>query len=60
MLRRMPAGVVGRTLCGLLFFAMFLLLPGARADEPMLAIRLTGGESAVYAVGEIMRIGFDG
>ncbi len=33
--------------------------PSARADDPMLAIRLTGGASAVYAVGEIERIGFE-
>ena len=32
----------------------------AEADEPMLAIRLTDGESVIYAVSEIERIGFEG
>jgi hypothetical protein len=45
---------------GLLLLAALLLLPAARADEPLLAIRMAGGESAIYAVGEIARIGFEG
>jgi hypothetical protein len=42
----------------LLLLSTLLLLPEARADEPILAIRLSGGESAIYAVGEIERIEF--
>ena len=34
--------------------------PAARADDPMLAIRLGGDESAIYAVAEIDRLGFEG
>ena len=52
--------VAGLALCSLLLIATFLLIPEAHADGPMLALRLTGGESAVYAVGEITRIGFEG
>ena len=52
--------VAGRVLCCLLLVTTFLLLPEARADEPMLALRLTGGESAIYAVSEIERLGFEG
>jgi hypothetical protein len=32
----------------------------AGAEGPMLAIRLVGGESALYAVSEVERIGFEG
>jgi hypothetical protein len=32
----------------------------ARADIPWLTVRLAGGESAVYPVNELKRIGFDG
>ena len=60
MRRQIRVQVAGETLLGLLISAMVLLLPEARADEPMLAIRLTGGESAIYAAGEIERIGFEG
>ncbi len=52
------ARVAGPALWGLLLLATLLLLPEARADEPMLAVRLTGVESAIYAVGEIERIAF--
>jgi len=52
--------MAGRALYGLLVLTTFLLLPEAQADEPMLALRLVGGESAVYAVGDITRIGFEG
>ena len=45
---------------GILLLALSTLPQCARADEPMLAIRLTGGESAIYAVSEIERIGFEG
>ena len=34
--------------------------PAARADGPMLALRLADGESAVYPVSEVQRIGFTG
>ena len=47
-------------LVGLVLLACLGTPPAARADDPMLAIRLTGGESAVYAVAEIDRIAFDG
>jgi hypothetical protein len=46
-------------LCGLLPL-LALLLSAARADEPSLVLHLTSEESAVYAVGGITRIGFDG
>lgn len=52
------ARVAGKALLGLLLLATLLIIPEARADEPMLTIRLTGGESAIYAVSEIERIGF--
>lgn len=58
MQRRMGVCTACRGLSGLLL-ASFLLLPQARAEEPMLALHLTGGGSAVYTVGEITRIGFD-
>ena len=45
---------------GLALLACLGTPPAARADDPVLAIRLTGGERAVYAVAEIERIGFDG
>lgn len=54
------ARVAGRVLLGLPFLAIMFLFPEGWADEPMLAIRLTGGESAIYAAGEIERIGVDG
>ena len=38
---------------GLPLLACLATPPTARADDPMLAIRLTGGESAVYAVAEV-------
>ena len=60
MQRGMRMRIVGRALCGLLMVATFLPLPEARADEPMLALRLAGGESAIYAVSEIERLGFEG
>ena len=60
MQRGMRMRMAGRALYGLLVVATFLLLPEARADEPLLALRLTGGESAVYAVSHITRIGFEG
>ena len=46
-------------LCALLL-ASLVVPPPARADEPMLAIRLIEGESAVYAASEIERIGLEG
>lgn len=51
---------VGRMLIGLLLLAKVIFFTTAGADEPMLAIRFTEGESAIYAVGEIARIGFNG
>jgi hypothetical protein len=48
-----------RTLASLLL-AVCCLIPPAAAEGPMLALRLTGGESAVYALSEISRIGFEG
>ncbi|MBM3318801.1 MAG: T9SS type A sorting domain-containing protein [Candidatus Eisenbacteria bacterium] len=44
----------------ILLLASALLIPQARAEEQMLALRLAGGESAVYALSEITRIGFEG
>jgi len=48
------------TLCGMLLVPMVFLVAEARADDPMLAIRFTGGESAIYSVRDIERIGFEG
>jgi len=44
----------------ILLLASLWLIPQPRAEEPMLALRLTGGESAVYAVSAITRIDFEG
>lgn len=44
---------------GLTFWACFSTPSVAWADDPMLAIRLTDGESAVYSVSEISWIGFE-
>ena len=60
MRRRVPVRLGGGLLCGLLLTAMFLVLAEAGAEEPALAIRLLGGESAIYALGEITRIAFEG
>ncbi|MCK4305037.1 MAG: hypothetical protein KAY24_12435 [Candidatus Eisenbacteria sp.] len=60
MKRQIQMRVAGTALLGLLLLAMVFLVPEARADEPMLAIRLIGGESAIYAVSEIEQIGFEG
>jgi hypothetical protein len=45
---------------GLALLACLGAAPAARADGPMLAIRLAGGESAVYPVSEVQRISFEG
>ncbi|MCK4412021.1 MAG: hypothetical protein KAY32_00620 [Candidatus Eisenbacteria sp.] len=37
-----------------------ILVRSAVADEPMLAIRQVGGESSIYAIAEVTRLGFDG
>jgi len=52
--------IMGRAPCCALLAALLLLLPAARADEPMLAIRVVEGGDAVYAVSEIERLGFEG
>ena len=44
--------------CALLAFLG--VVPPARADGPMLSIRLTGGQQAIYAVSQVQRIGFEG
>ncbi|MBD3337231.1 MAG: hypothetical protein GF355_17090 [Candidatus Eisenbacteria bacterium] len=59
MQRGTRTGAIWRLL-PILLLASSWLAPQARADEPMLALRLAGGESAIYAVGEIIRIGFEG
>jgi hypothetical protein len=45
---------------GLALLACLTAAPPARADGPMLLIRLTGGEQAIHAVSEVQRIGFEG
>jgi hypothetical protein len=40
--------------------ACLTVAPPARADGPVLLIRLTTGERATYAVSEVQRIVFDG
>ncbi len=52
---RLPAAL----LLPLLLLMLLLLPSGAQADEPHLAVRLSGGDSAVYALGDIERIGFE-
>jgi hypothetical protein len=44
---------------GLALVACLTAPPPARADGPMLLIRLAGGEQAIYAVSEVQRIVFD-
>ena len=48
------------TLIPAAMLALLVLPPVARAEEPMLAIRQIGGESAIYAVSEIDRVVFEG
>jgi len=43
----------------LLLLATMFLLPEARANEPMLAIRMADDDSAIYAVSEIVSLGFE-
>jgi hypothetical protein len=45
---------------GLVLLACLGAAPAVRADGPMLVLRLAGGESAVYPVSEVQRIGFEG
>jgi hypothetical protein len=45
---------------GLVLLALVGAAPPARADVPWLAVRQVGGESAVYPVGDLNRIGFEG
>ena len=59
MQRGTRSGTIWRLL-PILLLASCLLAPPARAEGPMLALRLAGGESAIYAVGEITRISFEG
>ena len=59
MQRRTSTGTILRAL-PILLLASAMLIPQARAEEPMLALRLAGGESAVYGLSEITRIGFEG
>jgi len=40
--------------------ALLILPPVAQAEKPMLAIRLNGGESAIYPVSEIDQAVFGG
>ena len=47
-------------LFGLLLLTGMLLPPAAQADDPMIAIRLIDDESAIYTVGEVERIVFEG
>ncbi|MBP6875733.1 MAG: T9SS type A sorting domain-containing protein [Candidatus Eisenbacteria bacterium] len=60
-MRRKP---IPRSLCLTLIPAVLLALlissPVARADEPMLAVRLLDGGDAIYAVSEIDQVVFEG
>ena len=60
MQRRHRWAVVPWSLSAVLLLTTLLLPPVASADEPMLVIRLTEGESAIYIVSETERIGFEG
>ncbi len=51
MVRRLAGACLGLLAC-------LAVVPASRADEPWLAIRLTGGESACYPVSEVRRVGF--
>jgi len=59
-MRRKADVIPGRAPWCALLVAVLLVVSGARADEPMLAIRVIGGGDAVYAVSEIERLGFEG
>jgi len=59
MQRGTSTGTILRAL-PILMLASTLLIPRARAEGPMLALHLAGGESAVYALSEVARIGFEG
>lgn len=50
----------GPAFWGLLFLATLLNTPEVLADGPALAIRLIGGQSAIYAVTEVERVDFQG
>jgi hypothetical protein len=45
---------------GLVLLACLGAAPLARADGPMLSIRLADGQQTIYAVTEVQQIGFDG
>ena len=47
MHRKVRVRVAGAVRIALLLLATQLLLPNVWADEPMLAVRLTGGESSI-------------
>ncbi len=60
MRRHLRARITFPALWGLLLLTVLLLAPEARGDEPMLAIRLAGDQSAIYPVSEVERVGFQG
>lgn len=60
-MRQEPAArLPGLALVPAALVALLVLPPIAQADEPMLAIRQTDGESAIYAVSAIDQLVFEG
>ncbi|MCK4413811.1 MAG: hypothetical protein KAY32_09720 [Candidatus Eisenbacteria sp.] len=60
MHREFAAHLLCLTLILSALLALLAMPPVAVADEPMLAIRQTGGEDAIYAIAEITRLEFEG
>ncbi len=60
MRRECDTRLLRLTLIPAVLFALLVLPPVARAEEPMLAIRQIGGACAIYAVSEIDQVEFGG
>ncbi|MBU1698709.1 MAG: T9SS type A sorting domain-containing protein [Candidatus Eisenbacteria bacterium] len=60
MQRQKQGRGTGIALAAFHLLAILLLLTGARADEPMLAVYLNGGEGATYNLSDIDWAGFEG
>ncbi len=60
MQQRVQERIPTTLLVSLVLLITLFLLPKAQADEPMLVIRLTDDNSAIYPVSEIEQLGFDG
>jgi FlgD Ig-like domain len=60
MRQRLQTNTTATVIVTILLIITGFILPEALADEPMLAIRLTDENSAIYPVSEIEQLGFDG